>query len=158
MKSSPHLKFPQQYDFQEAPPTGGMCEVGEKIVRELEMKNRYFHQVTQAQADSTSNVTIGLPERIYDTALLKVQGKHGLMIYGTHYVIENAGKDLIILVENVELNKDDMIELFVYDVPFKDSAPISILWRRLLGEPAKLECPVPIISIIPKSKSFLNVN
>jgi len=107
-------------------PPDSLCS-GEKIKRTLEMKNRYFHKVTQQQADSTSDVIIGLPERIYDTTLLKVQGKQGLMIYGTDYVIENAGKDLKIIVENVELDKDDMIELFVYDVPFNDSSPIFII-------------------------------
>jgi len=118
---------PQQYDFQEEPPVGGMCAVGENIIRELEMKNRYFHKVTQEQADSTTDIIITLPERIYDTTLLKVQSKHGQMDYGTHYTIESAGKDLKIIVENVSLDKGDMLELFVYDVPFSDSNPIFIM-------------------------------
>ena len=116
-----------QYDFQESPPEGGMCEIGEKITRDLEMKNRYFHKVTQEQADSTTDIIVTLPERIYDTTLLKVQSKHGPMDYGSHFVIENAGKDLKILIENVELEVGDMLELFVYDTPFNDSNPIFII-------------------------------
>jgi hypothetical protein len=117
---------PATPNFQETPPTGGICS-GEKIIRSLEFKNRYFHKVTQAQSDSTSDILITLPEKIYDTTLLKVQSKHGLMEYGDHYIIENAGKDLKILVENVFLDAGDMLELFVYDVPFKASSQIFIL-------------------------------
>lgn len=100
---------------------------GDKIKRELEMKNRYFHQITQDQADSTIDIVISLPERIYDTTLLIVQSKEGPMDYGDHYVIENSGKDLKLLIDNVNINVGDMLELFVYDVPYNDSNPIFVM-------------------------------
>jgi len=114
-------------NMQEPSPEGGMCEVGEKIMRELVMKNRYFHKITQQQADSTSDIIISLPETIFDTTLLKVQSKTGKMIYGSHYIIENYGKDLKIIVENVNLDVNDMLELFVYDSPFQNPNPIFLI-------------------------------
>lgn len=111
-------------NYQETPLTS-LCE-SEKINRELEFKIRYFHEVTQIQADSTSDIIIGLPETIYDTTLIKVQSKYGPMDYGSHYVIENGGKDLKILVTNVNLKKGDFIEMYVYGTPYSSIDPIFI--------------------------------
>jgi hypothetical protein len=114
-----------RFDLQETP-APSMCS-GEKMTRELEMKNRYFHEITQSQADSTSDIVITLPERIYDTTLLKVQSKFGQLEYGDHFVIESAGREMRIIVEYVDLKVGDMLELFVYDTPFNDNNPIFII-------------------------------
>ena len=83
---------------------------------------RYYHVVTQAEADSTSNVTITLPETIDDLKTLLVNSKYGPMEYGAHYQLGNyksalpdpGYQDLIIQIANVELEVGMVIELFVY--------------------------------------------
>jgi len=107
-------------------PLETLCE-SEKLSREIIFKTRYFHEITQEQADSTSDVIISLPEKIYDFALIKVQSKHGLLIYGDHYILENNGDDLRIIIEYVELEQGDFIEIYVYETPFGDINPIFIM-------------------------------
>jgi len=124
---SEQLPEPEENPAFKTTPSSGICSVGDKIIRQLVMKTRYFHKVTEEQADSTEDVIIVLPERIYDTTLLKVNSKYGPLEYGIHFVIENAGKDMRLIIEKIELNKNDMIELFVYDVPFNASNPIFIV-------------------------------
>jgi len=113
------------YNYQKPPPLN-ICG-GDKIKRELVMKNRYFHKITQDQADSTADIIITLPEQIYEINLLTVQSKHGPMNYGTHYTIENEGKDLRIIVKNVNLNTGDMLELFVYESIKGANNPTSLI-------------------------------
>ena len=115
-----------EYNFQEDPPDCGLCEAGETIIRELEMKNRYFHRITKEQAESKTDFSIILPEKIFDKTYLKVQDKNGIMDYGDRYNIKNNGTELKFKVNKVDYIEGDMIELFVYDVPFKDSAPIFL--------------------------------
>ena len=54
-------------------------------------QNRYFHIITAAEADSTSNIEITLPEQILDPKILIVNSKDGKLIYGDHYIITNNG-------------------------------------------------------------------
>ena len=81
--------------------------------KSLIFKTRYYHVVTEDQADSTSNIDITLPEVINDTDLLIVHSKNGPMKYDDHYVVLN-GVTLRIFVEYVVLNENDVIEIFVY--------------------------------------------
>ena len=48
------------------------------------------------------------------------------MDYGDHYLLENNGQDLKIIVEHVNLNKGDFIEIFVYETPFEQSNPLFL--------------------------------
>jgi len=112
------------YNYQKTPPIT-LCET-DKLYREIEFKTRYFHEITQEQADSTSDVIITLPEAVYDNQLIKVQAKFGLMDYGSHYIIENSGNDLKILNDYVNLSTGDFIEIFIYVVPFNQPDPIFI--------------------------------
>jgi hypothetical protein len=112
------------YNYQEAPPIT-LCET-DKLYRELVFKTRYFHEITQDQADSTSDVIIELPEPCFDPKLVKVQSKYGLMMYGDHYVMENNGIDLRIKIEYVDLKKGEFIEIFIYETPFKQPNPLFI--------------------------------
>ncbi len=59
-------------------------------------QDRYFHIVTAAEADSTSNIEITLPEQILDPKILIVNSKDGKLIYGDHYLIINNGWTLLI--------------------------------------------------------------
>lgn len=78
-------------------------------------KTRYFHEVTQAEADSTGNITITLPEQILDEKLLIVNSKDGQMNYGDHYLIENNGWTLVIRSDTVKLEAGWILELYVYE-------------------------------------------
>jgi len=111
-----------KYNLQDTPPES-LCDT-EKLSRELIFKTRYFHEITEEQADSTSYVIIELPEPVFDIKLIKVQSKHGLLDYGVHYVIENSGNDLKLIVENVELSTGDFIEIFIYDTPYAQPNPL----------------------------------
>lgn len=99
---------------------------GSKIRREIVFKTRYFHQVTQEQQDSIEDIIIGIPEKIYDATLIKVQSKSGLMEYGIHYVIEPSSSDIRIKVKNVNLTKGEFLEIFIYEVPFNQPEPIFV--------------------------------
>ena len=111
-------------NYQEAP-LNILCD-SEKLNRELIFKTRYFHEVTQEQADSTIDVIITLPEPVFDQALIKVQSKHGLMNYGDHYLLENSGNDLKIIIKNVNLTKGDFIEIFIYETPYTQPNPLFL--------------------------------
>jgi len=78
-------------------------------------KTRYFHIVTAAEASSTTYVDISLPERIVDRLILIVNSKYGQLNYGDHYLIINNGQTLRIKKENVELQEDWILELYIYE-------------------------------------------
>lgn len=75
---------------------------------------RYFHTVTQSEIDSTSNLVITIPEQIDDLNTLVVNSKYGEMLLGDHYSIEDSGTNLVIDRDNVELEVDMVIELYIY--------------------------------------------
>jgi len=81
---------------------------------EYEFNTRYFHIVTQLEADSTSDLVIQLPEQILDLNAIKVNSKYGPMLYGDHYKILNNGFTLEINHNTVELEVDMVIEFYVY--------------------------------------------
>ena len=81
-------------------------------------KTRYFHEVTQADIDSTSNLEITLPEQIIDLKIMIVNSKEGELSYGDHYVIEDNGWTLVIKTvdpPNVFLEEGWILELYVYE-------------------------------------------
>jgi hypothetical protein len=79
-------------------------------------KIRYFHEVTQAEIDSTSNLTIILPETITEEKKLIVNSHDGALDYGDHYTIENNGQTLIIrTTDTVHLKAGWLMELYVYE-------------------------------------------
>ncbi len=102
-----------------------LCKT-EKLSREKVFKTRYFHEITQEQADSTSNIIIELPEKIFDPHLIKVQSKYGMFDYGDHYTLSDDGSELEIVVEYVELNKGDFVEIFVYASIYGYKNPIFV--------------------------------
>lgn len=113
--------YPKGYD----PGLIDICK-SEKFGREKVFKTRYFHEVTQEQADSTSNIIIELPEKIFNPSLIKVQSKYGLLDYGDHYKLSDDGSDLTIVIEYVELNKGDFVEIFVYAGMYGVQNPIFV--------------------------------
>jgi hypothetical protein len=84
--------------------------------KELVFNTRYFHIVTQEEADSTTTVDFTLPEQILpkDSDLLRVQGRYGALTYKDHYSISDDGLDIIIDKSHVTLKKDDVLELYFY--------------------------------------------
>jgi hypothetical protein len=81
---------------------------------DYQFTTRYYHVVTQAQANSTSNVNITIPETITNDKLLIVSSVLGIMNYGDHYLITNSGNTLQIQIDNVDLTPGQIIELYVY--------------------------------------------
>ena len=81
--------------------------------RDYQFHTRYFHIISQAEVDSTSNTTIIIPEPINDLDGFVVNSKYGEMNYGDHYYIMNE-TELIIRKDTVELEEDMIIELYVY--------------------------------------------
>ncbi len=79
-----------------------------------EFKTRYFHIVTEQEADSTADIEIVLPEVIDDPRLLAVVSKNGPLTYWDHYTIDDNGTILTIKHEYVHLDSGDVIELYVY--------------------------------------------
>ena len=75
---------------------------------------RYYHIVTQADLDSTSDLNITLPETITDLKALIVSSKYGELNYGTQYEVINSGTILRIIIENVQLELGMILELYVY--------------------------------------------
>jgi hypothetical protein len=82
--------------------------------QECDFKVRYFHVVTQGEAESTTNIEFRLPEQILDHNLLLINSKYGLLTYGDHWRLSNDGWYVTILVENVELEEGMILELYVY--------------------------------------------
>ena len=78
-------------------------------------KTRYYHVLTQDQIDSTSIVEIAMSETIEDNNLLYVNSKYGKMEYGSHYTISDDGDTLNLIMDNITLEVNDIIELYVYD-------------------------------------------
>ena len=78
-------------------------------------KTRYYHVLTEVQAESETDVQIDIPEAITDNNLLYVNSKYGKMSYGDHYTIINNGLTLNLIMENITLDTNDIIELYIYE-------------------------------------------
>ena len=96
-------------------PADATCEI--TLDTDLVWKTRYFHIITEAQADSDTNVNITIPEQITWPRILIVNSKYGLLNFGDHYVLTNNGWNLEIKVENVGLETGMIIELHIYEDP-----------------------------------------
>lgn len=83
--------------------------------KSLIFKTRYYHVITSAEASSTTDIDISLPEPITDPDYLIVNSRYGEMDYGDHYIIVDGGNTLRIKVDNVTLSANQIIELYVYD-------------------------------------------
>jgi len=88
-----------------------LCDSSRK---EKSFNMRYFHIVTQSDADSTSTITIDLLEQITDSDLIAVTGPSGKLNYGDHYNLATDGWSIIINKQYVHLSKDDMLEIYSY--------------------------------------------
>lgn len=75
---------------------------------------RYFHIVSQAEVDSTSNLEISLSFQVEDLETIRLNSKYGKMNYGDHYTITNNGYTLVINRENVDLEEGMVIEIYMY--------------------------------------------
>lgn len=84
------------------------------FTKDLIFKTRYYHIVTESEAESETDVDVTLPETIDDPDYLLVNYRYGTMDYGDHYTIINNGETLRIKVDNTTLVKNTAIELYVY--------------------------------------------
>lgn len=82
--------------------------------KEIVFKTRYYHIVTEAEAESTTDVDITLPETISDPDYLIVNYRYGILSFGDYYIIVDNGEILRIKVDNVRLIKDTALELYIY--------------------------------------------
>ena len=85
----------------------------------LILSNRYFHQITQTEIDSTSNIKITMPEQVIDFNYLIVNCKSGQLTYGIdeeggHYTLKDDGNTLVIFKNNVYFEVDEILELYIY--------------------------------------------
>jgi hypothetical protein len=78
------------------------------------LNNRFYHVVTQQEADSTSNVIFDLPADSTNVDLIYVNSRYGKMDYKDHYDIINSGTQIEIFIDNVTLVKGMVIELYYY--------------------------------------------
>jgi hypothetical protein len=87
--------------------------IGNKISKLF--KTRYYHIVTQGEADSTSVIYISLPEPVIDINLIRLNGKYGNLKYYDHYTIDSTGLILTIDKHYVELDVGDVLEIYIYE-------------------------------------------
>ena len=86
---------------------------------EYQFNTRYFHVVSQTEADSETNVDIAMPEPILDKRRLIVNSQYGPMDYGDHYTLSDDGWTSTINVPAVNLDVNQIIELYVYKEEYK---------------------------------------
>lgn len=78
-------------------------------------KVRYYHIITQEEADSTSDIAISLPEPILDKDLLMIIYPEGKLNYWDQYDIVDNGTTLILHVNKLKLELGQFLELYVYE-------------------------------------------
>lgn len=121
--SNTYIEIPPEYVTDGTSEVAACQQDNASTEQEYVFHTRYFHTISQAEADSTANVPITVPERIEDLNGFIVSSKYGEMIYGSHYTIKDGpplvsgnikSSILTIIVKNVELEAGMIIELYVY--------------------------------------------
>ncbi len=82
--------------------------------QDLVFRTRYFHIISQEEVDSIEDVIINIPETVLDHQLIIINSKYGQMIHSAHYNISSDGNQLILIRDEVTLEKDMIIELYIY--------------------------------------------
>jgi hypothetical protein len=82
---------------------------------DLVFKTRYYHFITQSEADATANVIIQMPEQITNEEYLIVITKYGQLDYGDHWTLVNNGNAISINIDTVQLDYRSIVELYVYE-------------------------------------------
>jgi len=81
--------------------------------QDLQFNTRYYHVVTQEEADSTADIIITIPEEITDPSFITLNGPVGPFSYGDHYVLDDS-TTIRIKKENVSLRSGTVVELYTY--------------------------------------------
>ena len=81
---------------------------------EYEYHTRFFHIVTQAEVDSTSNLEISLSYSVDDLNTLRLNSVYGVMNYGDHYYLTDNNSTLVINRDNVDIYEGMVIEMYQY--------------------------------------------
>ena len=96
-------------------------EADEIRKKEYILENRYYHEITAAEADSTSNVLIELPYELDPNDKIKVNGKRGYLQRGDHWKLQNPRTHIEIIVDHVDLEEGDIIELYIYKLQWSST-------------------------------------
>lgn len=109
--------FTAEYDWELADATDSTAALTPDMsiinVANKNFKTRYYHIVTQAEADSTADIEIALPEIIMDPSLLIIVNPIGILNYWDQYKII-GGDTLILRVQKLTLEAGQFLELYVY--------------------------------------------
>lgn len=81
---------------------------------EYEFNTRFYHIVTQAEVDSTSNLEISLGFTVDDLNTIRLNSKFGEMSYEDHYYYTDNYSTIVINRENVDLEVGMVIEIYQY--------------------------------------------
>jgi hypothetical protein len=83
---------------------------------DLSFKTRYYHQLTDADIDGTTNISFEIYEDIPGPEYIILNSKYGPMEYNVHYTIHNSVTTIEIIRENTqELEAGDILELYIYE-------------------------------------------
>jgi len=82
--------------------------------KDLVLNIRYFHIITEAEADSTADIFVTMPEPVIDKDMMILNSRSGKLSYGDHYTLETNGTILRLIQENVTFHEDDVLELYIY--------------------------------------------
>lgn len=84
------------------------------LIGEYEFNTRYYHVVTQDEADSTSDLIITLTEEVTDLNSVLVNSKYGKLDYGEHYMFSSDRRQLILNKDTVNYESGWVIEIYFY--------------------------------------------
>jgi len=120
-----NMQIPPEYRFLDdswirvdtTPDNNGIIVPGLRTIEKKPSEvfnTRYFHTITQAEVDSTSNILIELPEQITNKDLLLVYSRTGELSYGQQYELVYGGLAILLYRDNVVIEPGDILELYVY--------------------------------------------
>jgi hypothetical protein len=107
-------EVPQTYSDYNINITLGDSTCSESFVGDYEFHTRYYHIVSQVEADSTSDLVITLPEEVTDLNAVIINSKYGQLTYGDHYTFSCDGLVLTIKRKTVDYDVDWVIEIYFY--------------------------------------------
>lgn len=90
----------------------GTCS--EDFIGQYDFNTRYYHIVSQEEADSTSDLVILLTEPATDLNAVIINSKYGELTYNDHYYFSPDRFSLIIRRSTVEYEVDWVIEIYFY--------------------------------------------
>lgn len=79
------------------------------------LSSRYYLPITKEILDSTSEILLELPSKVYNHRYFEVGSKYGLLSYYDHYRISDDGNNLILRMQYInDLTTKDILEIFYF--------------------------------------------